>query len=42
LVVKLIRAGTTTRFYTGYAVEDLKSIANLCDQSLARRWDTSR
>lgn len=35
------RAGTTTRFGTGDAVEDLNAVANLCDQSLAGRWDTS-
>jgi formylglycine-generating enzyme required for sulfatase activity len=35
------RAGTTTRFYTGDAVEGLKAVANLGDQSLARRWDTA-
>ena len=35
------RAGTTTRFPSGDAVADLKTTANLGDQSLARRWDTS-
>jgi formylglycine-generating enzyme required for sulfatase activity len=35
------RAGTTTRFTTGDAVEDLKAVANLCDLSLARHWDTA-
>lgn len=35
------RAGTTTRFTFGDAPEDLKAIANLGDQSLAKRWDTS-
>jgi formylglycine-generating enzyme len=35
------RAGTTTRFTRGDAVEDLKAVANLGDQSLARRWDTA-
>ena len=35
------RAGTTTRFTTGDAVEDLKAVANLCDRSLAGRWDTA-
>jgi formylglycine-generating enzyme required for sulfatase activity len=35
------RAGTTTRFTTGNAPEDLKSVANLCDQALATKWDTS-
>ncbi|MCI0462306.1 MAG: formylglycine-generating enzyme family protein [Gemmataceae bacterium] len=35
------RAGTTTRFTSGDAPAALKSIANLCDQSLAQRWDTS-
>jgi formylglycine-generating enzyme len=35
------RAGTTARFTSGEAPEVLKAIANLGDQSLARRWDTS-
>jgi formylglycine-generating enzyme required for sulfatase activity len=35
------RAGTATQFITGDAPEGLKAIANLGDQSLARRWDTS-
>ena len=35
------RAGTTTRFTAGDAVSDLKGAANLCDQSLARRWDAA-
>src|SRR5262245_990028 len=35
------RAGTTARFLTGEAPESLKSLANLADQSLAKRWDTS-
>jgi formylglycine-generating enzyme required for sulfatase activity len=35
------RAGTTARFTNGHAAEGLKAIANLSDQSLARRWDAS-
>ncbi len=35
------RAGTTARFTSGHAAEGLKEIANLSDQSLAKRWDTS-
>jgi formylglycine-generating enzyme required for sulfatase activity len=35
------RAGTTARFIGGDAPEDLKAIANVCDQALARKWDTS-
>jgi formylglycine-generating enzyme required for sulfatase activity len=35
------RAGTAARFVAGDAPEDLKSIANLGDQALARRWDTA-
>jgi formylglycine-generating enzyme required for sulfatase activity len=35
------RTGTTTRFTTGDAVEDLKVVANLCGLSLARHWDTA-
>lgn len=35
------RAGTTTRFYSGDKVEDLKTAANLCDQALAKKWDIS-
>src|SRR5262249_49032413 len=35
------RAGTTSRFTVGDVAEALKSVANLGDQSLARRWDTA-
>jgi sulfatase modifying factor 1 len=35
------RAGTTARFVRGDSPEDLKSIANVADQGLAGRWDTS-
>jgi formylglycine-generating enzyme required for sulfatase activity len=35
------RAGTTSRFTTGDAPEGLASVANLCDQSLSKRWDLS-
>jgi formylglycine-generating enzyme required for sulfatase activity len=35
------RAGTTTRFTTGTSPADLKPVANLGDQALAKKWDTS-
>jgi sulfatase modifying factor 1 len=35
------RAGTTTRFTNGDEVKGLKAVANSCDQSLKKWWDTS-
>jgi formylglycine-generating enzyme required for sulfatase activity len=35
------RAGAATRFAGGDSVESLKPAANLCEQSLRQRWDTS-
>lgn len=35
------RAGSTKRFVAGGAMRDLKPIANLCDEALEKKWDTS-
>jgi len=35
------RAGTTPRFVAGDAIENLKPLANLADQSLGAAWDTA-
>jgi formylglycine-generating enzyme required for sulfatase activity len=35
------RAGTTKRFVTGDALAGLRAAANLCDESLKKKWDTS-
>ena len=35
------RAGTTARFIRGHERDAVKVVANLCDQSLGRRWDTA-
>lgn len=35
------RAGTTARFVRGSSLDDVKVMANLCDESLGLAWDTS-